>query len=339
MRPVAQALKLRFGRHLESQKPTTCSGYTEDRLRGKAVRVPSAQIDDRTVIATGRWLKIAAVQGEAWVEGEAVADPESFISRLKKSGLKADLFTFAQRLPDIAPKHTYHIEWENVAAIPITTFSHWWKERTEYSIRKAVNRAKKLGVVARLAEFNDEFVEAACSIYSETPVRQGKAFWHYGKGFQTIKCELATLLERSIFIGAYHQDELIGFMKITSVNGTATIAQILSAKKHFEKRPNNALIAKAVEICELEGMSHLIYDRFVYYDSDSTLTEFKRRNGFEPVLLPRYYIPLTLKGKIALKLGLHRGLAGNIPKPLFRAFLNIRKSWYARKLRGAKEAR
>jgi hypothetical protein len=85
-------------------------------------------------------------------------------------------------------------------------------------------------------------------------------------------------------------------------------------------------------------MSHLIYGEFVYYDPDSTLTEFKRRNGFEPVLLPRYYIPLTLRGRIALKLGLHRGLAGNIPKPLFRAFLNIRKSWYRRKLRGAKEA-
>ena len=38
------------------------------------------------------------------------------------------------------------IEWENAAAIPITNFSHWWKECTEYSIRKAVNRAKKLGV-------------------------------------------------------------------------------------------------------------------------------------------------------------------------------------------------
>jgi hypothetical protein len=91
------------------------------------------------------------------------------------------------------------------------------------------------------------------------------------------------------------------------------------------------LIAKAVEICETKGKSHFIYGSFVYFDSDSTLTEFKRRNGFEPVPLPRYYVPLTLKGKIALKLGLHRELARQIPQPLFRQLLKIRRFWYVRK--------
>jgi hypothetical protein len=75
----------------------------------------------------------------------------------------------------------------------------------------------------------------------------------------------------------------------------------------------------------------------VYYGVDSTLTEFKRRNGFEQVLLPQYYIPLTFKGKIALKLGLHRGLAGNIPRPLFRKLLKIRSLWYARRSKTSKE--
>ena len=69
-------------------------------------------------------------------------------------------------------------------------------------------------------------------------------------------------------------------------------------KRHFDKRPNNALIAKAVEICATEGKSHFIYGSYVYYDPNSSLTEFKRRNGFEPVALPRYFIPLTLKGKL-----------------------------------------
>jgi hypothetical protein len=111
----------------------------------------------------------------------------------------------------------------------------------------------------------------------------------------------------------------------------------LSAKQHFDKRPNNALIAKAVEICELQRMSHLIYGSFVYYNPDSPLTEFKRRSGFEAVPLPRYYIPLTVKGKIALKLGLHRGVAGNVPRPLFEQFLKIRSLWYARRSKAAKE--
>jgi hypothetical protein len=313
------------------------TGHTEIRVRGKAIPAPSAEIDGKIVITTGKWLKIAAVREEELVDGDTVANPNSFISQLKESGLKADLFTFAQRLPDKTPKHSYPAEWGNAAAIPITNFSHWWKELAEYSIRKAVNRAKKLGVVVRLSEFDDAFVKATCSIYNETPVRQGKAFWHYEKDFQTIKRELGTYLDRSFFIGAYYQDELVGFIKITSVGATATITQILSAKKHFDKRPNNALIAKAVEICELERMSHLIYGSYVYYGVDSTLTEFKRRNGFEQVLLPQYYIPLTFKGKIALKLGLHRGLAGNIPRPLFRKLLKIRSLWYARRSKTSKE--
>ena len=73
--------------------------------------------------------------------------------------------------------------------------------------------------------------------------------------------------------------------------------------KHFDKRPTNALIAKAVEICEQRGFAYLTYCNYVYNDPDSSLTEFKRRNGFEQVLVPRYYIPLTLQGRIALKLG------------------------------------
>jgi hypothetical protein len=252
--------------------------------------------------------------------------------------LKADLFTFAQRVPDSASKYSYPTEWENAAAVVITNFSHWWKEGAAYSIRKAVNRSKKLGVETRVVEFDDAFVNAACQIYNEIPVRQGKAFWHYGKDFRSIKHSLATYLERSIFIGAYCQDELIGFMKITWVGSTGTITQILSMKKHFDKRPNNALIAKAIEICEAEGKSHFIYGSFVYYDPDSSLTEFKRRNGFEAIPLPRYYIPLTLKGKVALKLGLHRGLAANTPRPVMKLFLKVRKRWSERKLKVREEA-
>lgn len=318
----------------QSEGHATGIGHTEISIKGKRVVVQSVQIEERTVVTTGKWLKAAAVRHEELVEGNTIAHPDSFVSQLKKSGLRADFFTFAQRIPDIAPRYGYRTEWENAAAIPITNFSHWWKESAAYSIRKAVNRAKKLGVVTRVVGFDDKFVEATCPIYNEIPVRQGKAFWHYGKDFQSIKHSLATYLDRSIFIGAYYQDELIGFVKITWVGTTGTITQILSLKKYFDKRPNNALIAKAIEVCEAEGKSHFIYGSFVYYDPDSSLTEFKRRNGFQTVQLPRYYIPLTFRGRVALKLGLHNGLAANIPKPLLRLFLKGRTVWAASKLKG-----
>jgi hypothetical protein len=301
----------------------------EVRVSGKDTSVPAVELDGRIVISTGKWIKIAAVQDEDLIEGETVADPGSFIARLKESGLDADLFTFSQRVPDVNPRHSYQLDWENAAVIPITTFSDWWKDRVEYSIRKGVNRAKKLGVVTKIADFNDEFVEGVRRIYNEIPVRQGRPFWHYGRDFRSTRRVLETYLDRSVFIGAYHQDELIGSMKLTYVGCTATIMHILSSINHLEKRPNNALLAKAVEVCESANKSYFIYGSFVYYDPNSALTEFKRRSGFEQVLFPRYYIPLTPKGKIALSLRFQRGIKGNIPKPVFAQLLKARRLCYA----------
>ena len=90
----------------------------------------------------------------------------------------------------------------------------------------------------------------------------------------------------------------------------------------------NALIAKAVEICELKGMSYLTYGE--YEGSSSSLGEFKRHNGFQQVLLPRYYIPLTLKGKIVLKLKLHHRFARMLPKPVFVQLRRVRNLWYTK---------
>jgi hypothetical protein len=309
--------------------------YVEIRVKGKTSRVPSACVDGRTIIATGEWMRVASVMDEELVVGQSIHRPELVLSQLKDAELKADIFTFAQKLPDVTPKYKYHLEWDNVAVIPITTFADWWERRTEYDVRKAVKRAKKLGVVVELAEFNDPFVEQICEIYNESPVRQGTAFWHYQKDFDAVKLENSTYLERSAFIGAYYNDELIGFIKMVYVGTVATTLQVISKKKHFDKKPTNALIAKAVEICEKRGVSHLVYGKYIYSDPRSSLTEFKRRNGFEKLLLPRYYIPITPKGSVALKLGLHHQLAARIPEPLLAQLLKVRGFWYKRKLRSA----
>src|SRR5881296_2806095 len=234
---------------IQSQPATMNTDHADIGVRGKTITAPSAQIDGRTVVATGKWLKIAAVKDEEFVEGETVADPELFVSRLKQTGLNADIFTFAQKLPDAIPRYSYHLEWDNAAVIPLTTFSDWWERRVESSVRRAVRKASKLGVVVEPREFDDAFVTGIVDIYNETPIRQGKRFWHYQKDFDTVRRENSTYLERSAFIGAYYKDELIGFIRMIYVDRVATIVQVLSKMKHFDKRPTNALIAKAVEIC------------------------------------------------------------------------------------------
>jgi len=310
-------------------------GLTEIRVRGRNVKVPSVHIDGRTVIASGKWIRTAVVQDEELVEGKLIADPASFVSHLKKSGFKADLFTFAQKLPETEPRFNYHLEWDNLAVIPITTFADWWEKRVEASVRRAVRKAAKSGVVVKVADLDDAFVQGIANMNNETPIRQGRRFWHFQKSCDAVKAENSTYADRNLFLGAYCQDELIGFIRITCADRIANILQLLSMIKHYDKRPANALIAKAVEVCEQKGISHIVYCNYTYNDPNSSLTEFKRRNGFEKVLVPRYYVPLTLKGELALKLGFHHRFVQRIPKPLLSQMLKVRSFWYARRMKTA----
>ena len=80
------------------------SKLEEVRSAGQVFYVPSAVICGRTVVVTGKGIKTAQVKDEEVVEGVIVEDPAAFIAKLKQSGVKADLFTFAQRPPEITTK-------------------------------------------------------------------------------------------------------------------------------------------------------------------------------------------------------------------------------------------
>lgn len=304
------------------------AGVAEIRIRGRSLKVPCAEIQDRRVTVSGGWLRLAMVQDEEFVDGEVVKDPDSFVGQVKRAELGADLFTFGQPLNDLTAKYGYHLEWDNAAAIPITTYEDWFDSLSQET-RRNIRKAAKQGLNVRTAKFDDEFVRGIVEIYNETPVRQGRRFWHYGKSFETVKEETATHLDRSEFIGAYLGSELVGFIKMGYVNDGAHIFYILSKNAHADKRPTNALIAKAVEICATKGLSRFVYCKYVYGKNDtSPLTEFKRRNGFKRIDYPRYYVPLTAKGKMALKLNLHHGWTNLVPKRLFTLLLAVRRKCF-----------
>jgi hypothetical protein len=157
-------------------------------------------------------------------------------------------------------------------------------------------------------------------------------FWHYQKGFEAVQRENATFLDRSVFIGAYFNDELIGFIKMVAVGTTFATLQVISKKRHSDKKPMNALIGKAVQICEAKGVSHLVYGSFTYNGHYSSLTEFKRRNGFEQVNIPRYYVPLSIKGHLALRANLHRGLAHCLPASVVSRLRALRTHLHGRRV-------
>ena len=89
-----------------------------------------------------------------------------------------------------------------------------------------------------------------------------------------------------------------------------------------------------METCaQRKNITHLIYAQYVYGNkTNSQVTEFKKRNGFQQVLLPRYYIPLNAKGKIAIALRLHRGAANLLPEWAVSFLLNARLALYQRVL-------
>jgi hypothetical protein len=59
-----------------------------------------------------------------------------------------------------------------------------------------------------------------------------------------------------------------------------------------------------------------------------SLTEFKKHNGFERVELPRFYVPLSAKGKLALSLGLHKGIIEVFPQKMVKFIVGVRSYWY-----------
>jgi hypothetical protein len=145
---------------------------------------------------------------------------------------------------------------------------------------------------------------------------------------------------QSVWIGAFLKDQMIGFAKlvIDQSQTQACMIHILSMVQHKDKAPTNALIAQAVRSCANRGIPHLVYERFHYGKKQGdSLSHFKEINGFHRVDVPRYYIPLTPLGEIALRLRLHRRIVDHFPEPLLAKLRDLRTSWYNLKFNLAKD--
>jgi Acetyltransferase (GNAT) domain len=279
------------------------------------------EVDNKRILIEGEIPRIARLEQE-WYED--VEDPRTLINRLRKSEPRPDIFTFWQRLPDTEPKYSYPMELDSIAALPIKSYSLWWEKQIDRKARNKIRKAQKNGVVVKPATFDDRFVRGITSIFNETPIRQGRHYLHYGKDFETIKRQFSRFLFREEIFGAYLGEELVGFIMLAYAENYAYLGQIISKIAHRDLAPNNLLLAKAVERCAEKGVPYLVYALWL----EDSLGDFKRSNGFQKFDLPRYYVPLTGKGKLALKLGLHRGWKEAVPKPLRKPLKKLRRRWY-----------
>jgi hypothetical protein len=248
-----------------------------------------------------------------------------FIEKLVYRGI--DIFAFIERkwchtIPK--PSNSWVRTEDNIALLQVTTYDHWW-ENIGKKTRNMVRKAEKSGIATEVVEPNEKLAWGIWKIYNETPIRQERAFPHYGISMQAVTGSVVSAQDCT-FIGAFFQDELAGFIQLVNGDKTAIISQILSLQKHSDKAVNNALVAKAVEVCATKKIGWLMYGRIGNHPS---LDVFKQNNGFTKFSLTRYYVPITKKGRIATKIGLHREIKDILPQPIKYPLIPI-YNWVSR---------
>jgi hypothetical protein len=293
------------------------------------------KICEKEIRIEGRLLRTGMLEGDGY---QFLDDPEPLLERLRKREATVDLFTFMQRLPETARKYSYPMEMDNFAALRVTTFDEWWTKQLGFKARNKAKQAEKKGIVVREVPFDETLAKGIWEIYNECPMRQGAPSRHYGKDLDTVYREEATFLDSSVFIGAFLGESLVGFIKLVhdETRTQAGMMNVVSMIRHRDKAPANALVAQAVRSCAERKISYLVYSRFAYGKKrKSSLIDFKERNGFQQIDLPRYFVPLTFAGSVALRLGLHHKLVDHLPESVAAKLRDLRSAWYQRKFSSA----
>jgi hypothetical protein len=310
--------------------------YEPIRIDYKTVQVRAITALDLPIVLKPGFARIASIKDEWRFD---IKDPERIVSEITHSDLGASLFTFSQRLPLTEPLFGHPRKWENLAALPISSYEEWWQTFASQAARNKIRKARRMGVEVRVVEYDEQLVRGIESIYNESPIRQGKRFAHYKKDFGELWRIHETFLDRATFLGAFFRNELIGFVKLVDAGPFIRTMGLISKIAHSAAAPNSALIDAAVALSCQKRTKFLVYGEFDWGKrGGSGLTEFKKGIGFQKVMLPRYYIPLTRVGKLILATGLENGVIEKLPKPVVRSLLEVRRVLIALKSRFSRPA-
>ena len=250
---------------------------------------------------------------------------DELVKELKSGGI--DIFTFLERkwcCPIANPSKTWVKAEDNVAILHLTSYDEWLKNIGKKT-RNMIRKSEKGGVRTDVAKVDDKLAEGVWKIFNESPVRQGRAFPHYGVSLETVKKNLMPLTSFT-YIGSFFENELIGFIQMLHGDRLTMISQLLSLQKYRDKALNNALMAKAVEVCAKDSIEWVMYGRIGNHPS---LDIFKESNGFTKLSLTRYFLPLSAKGRLAIRLRIHRELKDTLP-PSIKKLLFPVYSWASR---------
>jgi hypothetical protein len=239
---------------------------------------------------------------------------EMLFDKLKDRNV--DIFTFVERSwcspLTITPSENWLKIEDNIALLEVNSFDAWW-EKIGKKTRNMVRKAEKGGIKVEVSEPSDKLAEGIWRIYNETPIRQGRAFPHYGQSLESVR-NMVFNTKNCTFIEAHVGDELAGFIQLVYGDNLVVTTQILSLQKHWDKAVNNVMLAKAVEICAKNNHKWLMYGRMGKGSNHPSLDKFKENNAFVRYPLNRYYVALSKKGKTAITLGFHQPLKDRLPE-------------------------
>lgn len=256
---------------------------------------------------------------------QSVLPAEELVEELR--GKCVDIFTFLERkwcCPIKEPSKTWTGIEDNIAILRLKNYDEWLKSIGKKT-RNMIRKAEKVGIRVEVVEANDKLAEGIWKILNETPIRQGRGFPHYGVSLEVAKRNL-TPFPNSTHIGAYFLNELVGFAYLVHGDRLTVVSQLLSLQRHRDKAVNNVLMAKVVEFCSNNHIEWIMYGRM---GNHPTLDSFKESNGFTKLVLTRYFLPLTSKGKLAIKLRLNKELRDSLPPSMKKALFPI-YNWVSR---------
>ena len=123
--------------------------FSKDTLiKGQPAQVSCVEIDGQTFSVDSGFIKTIRLEDE-WFE--EVKDPAAVVSLLTGCHqVSADLFTFCQRLPHIAPRYQFACDFESIAAIEIDSYETWWQQ-LDRATRNMVRKSAKSGIEVREA--------------------------------------------------------------------------------------------------------------------------------------------------------------------------------------------
>src|SRR5271167_891603 len=97
------------------------------------------EVCGKEIRTRGRLIRIAFLDGEGY---QFLEEPEAALGSLRQSGTRIDLFTFIQKLSDTSPKYSYPMEWDNMAALRVSSFDDWLKQQIDFKARNKIRKAE-----------------------------------------------------------------------------------------------------------------------------------------------------------------------------------------------------